>query len=71
MADNADYHENNSKVLYKTEYYFIIYTIKPAQDSINTTLSLLRSFLTCSRFGLCKINESMFSKKLIQPWMKA
>lgn len=42
LADNADYHEINSKVLYETENYFIIYTTKPAQDSINTTLSLLR-----------------------------
>lgn len=42
LADNTDYHENNSKVLYEAEYYFIIYTTKTAQDSINTTLSLLR-----------------------------
>lgn len=67
----ADYHENNSKVLYEAEYYFMIYTTKPAQDSINTTLSLLRSFLTCLSFGLCKMNGRMFSKKLIQPWIKA
>lgn len=42
LADNAYYHENNSKVLYEAEHYLMIYTTKTAQDSVNTTLSLLR-----------------------------
>lgn len=41
----------------------MICTNKSAQDSINTTLSLFTSFLTCSGFGLCKINGNAFSKK--------
>lgn len=41
----------------------MICTNKSAQDSINTTLSLFTSFLTCSGFGLCKINGNVFSKK--------
>lgn len=50
--------------MHQTGYYFMIYTIKPARDSMNTILSLFRSFLTCSGFGPCKMNGSMFSKKI-------
>lgn len=31
LADNTDY---NSKVLYEAEYYFMIYTTKPAQAAL-------------------------------------
>lgn len=42
----------------------MIYTTKQAQDSSNTVLSLFRSFLTCTGFCLCKMNGSMFPKKI-------
>lgn len=60
LPDNIDYHENNSKVLHQTGYYFIIYISTPAQDSTNNTLAVFRLFLTCSAFGLCKIGGTMF-----------
>jgi len=71
LPDNTDYHENNSKLLKQTGYYFMVYTTKPAQDSFNTVLSLFRSFHTYSGFGLCETNGRMFLKNIIQPWMKA